>query len=584
MLRLLSTLALFTFLWLPLQAQLKFENQTNKKVWVCIVYYVESDTYEGWYSRGWWAAAAGETITPLTTLDARYYYWHAKDEDGNLWSGEHEFIMHPSELFNLKNADDESTLSSKAGLEWRGYLQMDTEEHDLYTMRMTMSVPRCVEGDCQNGQGTFKWFTESRYYTGSFVNGKRHGQGRAWYGVSSPRSGDTYVGEWQNDRIQGKGVYTFKDKTRYEGQFAEDKRNGWGTLYDAAGRALKTGMWTNDEFIGTLNNIEIVWKKGNETTTNASHRIEACIKSPQNITSCEVRLNGSLVSQERGPEIVANDGCSMTLSRNIELREGTNTVEITAINRGGAKQQSSIVITRKALPNPVVVNPPVVSGSEKRLALLVGNGNYGNAPLQNPLNDVNAMANSLKRLGFTVIKYQDLDRNAMLRAFDEFGSKLPGYDLALFFYAGHGVQVSGQNYLIPVNANLQGEADVQYECVEAGRVLAKMDGAKSKVKLMILDACRDNPWERGWNRSAAGNGLASMSAPQGTFISYSTEPGKTAPDGIGANSPFTEQLLKALAVPNLSIESVFKQVRANLSRQRPWEQSSLIGEVILNKQ
>ena len=138
----------------------------------------------------------------------------------------------------------------------------------------------------------------------------------------------------------------------------------------------------------------------------------------------------------------------------------------------------------------------VSAKQEQRLALLIGNSNYthgGNLP--NPVNDVRAMEKALETLGFTVMKYEDCSQKTMKKAMDEFGRKLKGKDVGLFFYAGHGVQVRGNNYLLPVDAKLENANDAEYDCVRADRVLAKMEAAGSKTNIVILDACRDNPFD-----------------------------------------------------------------------------------------
>ena len=177
---------------------------------------------------------------------------------------------------------------------------------------------------------------------------------------------------------------------------------------------------------------------------------------------------------------------------------------------------------------------------EQRLALLIGNSDYiHGGSLGNPVNDVRAVKRALESLGFTVLKYENATQKTMKRAMDNFGIKLKGQDVGLFFYSGHGVQVNGHNYLIPTNAKLHNENDTEYDCVRADRVLAKMESAGTKTSIVILDACRDNPFERSWRKGTRGTGLAFMNAPSGSLIAYSTAPGKTALDGTGRNSPLS---------------------------------------------
>jgi uncharacterized protein (TIGR02145 family) len=225
---------------------------------------------------------------------------------------------------------------------------------------------------------------------------------------------------------------------------------------------------------------------------------------------------------------------------------------------------------------------------EKRLALVIGNGIYEyGGTLLNPENDAKAMANALKSLEFDVIEYENIDMIPMKKAIDNFGMKLINYDVGLFFYAGHGVQVKGYNYLIPADAKIYSENDVEFSCVEVGRVLAKMEDAKNKMNIVILDACRDNPFERSWTRSAKGRGLAYMSAPVGSIIAYATAPGSTASDGTGDNGLYTSALLKNMIEPGIKIEDVFKKVRIMVKEQSneaqiPWESTSLEGDFYFN--
>ena len=223
----------------------------------------------------------------------------------------------------------------------------------------------------------------------------------------------------------------------------------------------------------------------------------------------------------------------------------------------------------------------------KRIALVIGNGNYIGSILANPENDARSMTDILKKLGFEVYSYKNLNGSQMKRAIDEFGSKLKGNDVGLFYYAGHGLQAKGYNYLIPVDAQLTTEEQVEYDCVRADRVLALMETSGTKVNVIVLDACRNNPFERSWTRSPSGRGLAFMNAPTGTLIAYSTAPGNTASDGSGSNSPYTTAVLENIQIPNLTIIQMFQNVRNVVSQrtkkqQIPWESTSLTGDFYFN--
>ncbi len=222
---------------------------------------------------------------------------------------------------------------------------------------------------------------------------------------------------------------------------------------------------------------------------------------------------------------------------------------------------------------------PTRAAGEQRLALVIGNNQYDTGRLKNPVNDATDMAAALQRLGFTVVLKKNARQREMEEAIQDFGNRLKRGGVGLFYYAGHGIQVNGVNYLIPIKAAINKESDVKYEAVDANRVLDEMGNANNGLNIVILDACRDNPFARSFRN--AGRGLAIVStAPAGTFISYSTGPGQVARDGAGRNSPYTAALLQYMREPGLPIEDVFKGVRQKLRKetgQVPWELSSLEG-------
>lgn len=224
------------------------------------------------------------------------------------------------------------------------------------------------------------------------------------------------------------------------------------------------------------------------------------------------------------------------------------------------------------------------SFAEKRIALVIGNGAYPNlGVLKNPPNDAKLMARTLRSLGFDVIERIDADQKGMKKAIKAFGNKLEagGKDaVGLFYYAGHGVQVGGANYMIPVNVDIQDEADVDIEAVSATAVQGNMAFAGNRLNIIVMDACRNNPFKRSFR--SASRGLAKMDASKGTLIAYATSPGDVAADGKGDNSPYTAALAKAMLTPGLTVERMFKEVRnqvvtATNSNQVPWEASSLTG-------
>ena len=222
------------------------------------------------------------------------------------------------------------------------------------------------------------------------------------------------------------------------------------------------------------------------------------------------------------------------------------------------------------------------AANEKRVALVLGNDKYANAPLRNPVNDATAVAAKLREVGFDVVLRTNVSQREMTRAVRDFGEKITPGSVALFYYAGHGMQARGKNYLIPVDADITTESSISVEAIDVERVLDQLGAAR--VSMVVLDACRNNPFERRF-RAGAGAGLAQIDAPAGTLIAYSTAPGKIALDGEGRHAPYTEALLKAIDTPGLRVEDVFKQVRISVlkttaSKQIPWESSSLTGDFL----
>ncbi len=224
---------------------------------------------------------------------------------------------------------------------------------------------------------------------------------------------------------------------------------------------------------------------------------------------------------------------------------------------------------------------PASAEADKRVALVIGNAAYRDAPLKNPVNDARAVAAKLRELGFQVIARENATREAMGAALGELTGKLSPGSVALIYYAGHGIQSRGRNYLIPVDVSLKTEGELGFQAVDVGLLTAELEQAQTRVSLVILDACRNNPFER--RMRGASHGLAAVDAAQGTLIAYATAPGSVAADGDGANGVYTTALLRALSIPNLKAEEVFKRVRIEVAertkkQQTPWESSSLTGD------
>ncbi|HEV8138842.1 MAG TPA: caspase domain-containing protein [Pyrinomonadaceae bacterium] len=214
-----------------------------------------------------------------------------------------------------------------------------------------------------------------------------------------------------------------------------------------------------------------------------------------------------------------------------------------------------------------------------KVALVIGNGNYKMAPLQNPVNDAHDMAAALRQLGFDVVYGEDLSQDGMTRTIKEFRDKLASGSIGLFYYAGHGSQIDGRNYLIPVDATVASAQEVIAKSVEVNSVLGQMESARNRVNLIILDACRNNPFV---GKRTVAAGLASIKGASGTLIAYATAPDSVARDGEGRNGLYTSELLNAIRLPGVRIEDVFMRVRVAVEAksngdQVPWESSSLVS-------
>jgi carboxyl-terminal processing protease len=242
-----------------------------------------------------------------------------------------------------------------------------------------------------------------------------------------------------------------------------------------------------------------------------------------------------------------------------------------AIGVAGAKPGAAVATSHAS-----VVDRP----DEHRVALVIGNSAYPSAALKNPVNDARAISAKFRSLGFDVITRENVKQKDMTRAITQFGEKLArSGTVGIFYYAGHGMQVRGKNYLIPVDAQISSEASVRSEAVDVDSLLEQL--ATSALGIVILDACRNNPFERRFRGSAGG--LAQMDAPKGILIAYATAPGKVASDGDGRNGLYTQEFLSMLDQPGLKVEDVFKRVRrrvadATADQQVPWESSSLTGD------
>ncbi len=337
-----------------------------------------------------------------------------------------------------------------------------------------------------------------------------------------------------------------------------------------------------------INSIEkskpiIEWLSDDNIVNSNVYKVKAGVKSTSKIKRSEITINGLLF---RDLSIVEDDGYDMRIDKTVVLNKGRNTIVISAKNDNGTAK-----IEKNITYDPTYsINTPQTY--DKRVALIIGNSNYNDSDksLRNPKNDATDISAKLRTLGFDVITIIDAGKQTIEQKLYEFGEKAKTYDAALFYYAGHGIQNKGVNYLIPVDAKLRAEDEIPYHCVDANLVLDKMESAGCKTKIVILDACRNNPFARSWHRSLGNEtqGLSKMDAPNGIFIGYATGPGQVAQDGKGRNSPYTQALLKMLDKPNQTLGSfyigVVNEVKNLTNNQQwPWQSNSLDGEFFFNK-
>lgn len=430
--------------------------------------------------------------------------------------------------------------------------------------------------------------TETGRYSGDLKDGIPEGQG-----LMQCYSGYTIVGEFHNGVANGKGTLENTEKgIRYIGEIKNNAANGNGTIYYADGTSekgfFKDGSLVNEKPQDTkVAKPEVSWtipQLINTETNEQKTNVKLCVASKTPLKEIVVSVNGVPQVKKalsRGFTIVNSD-CDYTFEYELTLSPGKNTIEASVKNEGGTVKTAERYIT--------LTKSDVVS-TQKRIALVIGNANYQNVtPLANSANDANLMSKTLQSLGFEVMEFTNLDRKTMTDKIYDFGDKLKSQNaVGLFYYAGHGLQVNGTNYLVPITAAVNRIQEIDDECVSIDKVLGQMEYAGNDLNIIILDACRNNPFAVA--RAVNDGGLAQMDAPKGTFVAYATAPGKTASDGTGNNGLYTEQLAKAITIPGLKIEDVFKKVRNqvyNISKQSgteqiPWENSSIFGDFYFKK-
>lgn len=442
------------------------------------------------------------------------------------------------------------------------------------------AAAKCIEGDCRDGKGV-RTFNDGGRYEGEFKNAKFHGLGDYYW-----PSGNHYNGYWQNGRREGYGRFTWADGGVSEGIWEN------GKFVQEAPLPAQLGRTTQDAA------LQIDWLEPDPALNQLAQArvlLRLCVKG-ESEPELELSVNDLMqtAALSRGYRVVSAQadavaaaasapGCDAVIQREITLQAGTNHIQIRVSGAAGATELERNLHYQPGSAQPAVIHPG------QRVALLIGNGNYQKMPLRNPVNDATAMADALRGLGFKVLLHTDADAREMRDAIYQFGDLLRADrdSVGLFYFAGHGMQIKGENYLIPLGIRVRSERDVELDAVKLARVMLGFEDARNRMNMIILDACRDNPFANSFKasgtRSMAGQGLSPTISPRGTFIAFAAQPGAVAADGQGEHGLYTEALLNTISRPGLQLEDVFKQVRAHVrtrsqNRQIPWENSSIEGD------
>jgi hypothetical protein len=357
-------------------------------------------------------------------------------------------------------------------------------------------------------------------------------------------NGDKYFGQYENGYRHGFGTYLSKNGEKYVGEFKYGQPNGNGALTYPNG-VVKKGVWVNDQLV----------------------REESQSYSP---TTQQLHIESSFSSVEVDRLKQENDEFrkkQKALEAQLEKQrdQSITPIQVTNPNKGSSAQTTKSVA-----------------------ALIIGNASYSKSPLLNPTNDANEIAKRFIQYGFNVKILLDGDRKSIIRALNDFQNQSSKYDVSILFYAGHGIQYNGINYLIPTDMSLDaGVASIEFEGISANQIVDKY--MRGKTKLVFLDACRDNPLSRSLQVASRGGsnsrGLAAMDANSGTLISYSTKDGNVALDGNTKNSPYTESLLRYLDNRE-DISLILRKVRQSVidktgGKQVPWDYGSLVGDQLI---
>ncbi len=397
--------------------------------------------------------------------------------------------------------------------------------------------------DEKHGQGTYT-YNDGATYVGEYQNGEKSGKGTYTF-----KSGQKYVGDFKAGNFHGQGTTTYPNGTKYVGEFRDDKREGRGT-YSFASGVTYVGEFKDGDFNG----------QGTMTYPNGEKYVGEFRNDKRNGQGTLYASSGSV--------------------KQAGIWGGDTLVRTTS-------ETQTAAVTPPATPLPTTSIPSAKVPAGRRVALIIANGKYQNKPqLVNPVNDSKALSAALKLSGFdSVTVKNDLTLQQTVHALRDFASAADTADWAVIYYSGHGIEFNGVNYIVPIDARLQTDRDIDLEAVDIGKIQSSLEGAK-KLRLVILDACRDNPFANQIRRTVAtrsmGRGLAQIEPEAGTLVVFAAKHGQVALDGDGQNSPFVESLVKRIKTPNLEIRRLFDLVRDDVlastaRKQQPFSYGSLSG-------
>lgn len=411
-------------------------------------------------------------------------------------------------------------------------------------------------------------------YSGEFVRGRFQGSGK----LTVP-DGKSYTGEFKADNFDGFGTLTFPDGKKYVGNFKNDQYEGEGTEYRADGTVIRSGIWDAGLYVDPNSLATQV-----AATTQSDNK---AIAQQQLLASAQAKALADARAQIEAQAKTEAQSKAFAEAQAKALAEAQAMAQIEARARVKAEAQAKALADAQSLAPSENIGAAIEGPKLKSIALVIGNSNYSAfAKLPNPRNDARAIAEKLRSFGIEVDLVLDADRGALVNALNNYQTKAAGRDVNIFYYAGHGLQINGVNYLIPTDMRADG-LSAGYIKLNGVSVNDAMDYLPSKTRLVFLDACRDNPASRSLvaSRGAGAVGLAPINAPSGTLVSYATKEGTTAEDGNGQNSPFTTALLENLDAKQ-DIGIVLRKVRRRVlelthGQQEPWEYGSLTGDQLI---